>query len=185
MKSAHELVSSTLVDVIKSDLDDQGKEKKKIELKREPIDITIAIPSRESGEVRHLLEIVADNLNRAGVTGSKFPVGEGFAGRAYKMNGVRTYKRWEGPKQLFKENFIYITIGESNDHWSIYSVPLQHPKNRDLLIGVLSIGSSSKFSGLIPTDDDAEKKIGKTFIDITAAYVVKRLSDLYGIDLNS
>ncbi len=180
MKALTEVVCSDLADVIAGGLDDEGKGKLKEKIKSEPIDISIAIPSRETGEVRHLMEIIADNLNRVGVKGSKFPVGEGVAGRAYKMNGARTYERQEGLKRLVKEDFIYITFGESNDHWVIYSVPLRHPKNSSLLVGVLSIGSSSKISGLIPTDDNTAEKIRKAFIDITALYVVKRLSDLYG-----
>ncbi|MGB9180234.1 MAG: metallophosphoesterase [Pyrinomonadaceae bacterium] len=180
MKVLMEIVCSDLVDVLADGLDGEGKGKLKEKIKSEPIDISIAIPARNTDEDRPLLEIIAYNLDREGIKSFKFPVGEGVAGRAYKLNGVRTYLRRTGPKRLVKEDFIYIPFGESNDHSVIYSVPLRHPKNRDLLIGVLTVGSRSSISRLIPTEDHTLEKISKTLIDITAAYVVKRLSDLYG-----
>jgi len=180
MKVLTEVVCSDLVAVIGGHLDVAEQEKLKGELKNEPIDISIAILSREAGEVQHLLEIIADNLNRAGIRGFKFPVGEGVAGRAYKLNGARTYLRRTGKKRLVKEDFIYLSFGNSNDHSIIYSVPLRHPKYPDILVGVLSIGSRNNISRLMPTKDNTLEKISKTFIDITAVYIVKRLSDIYG-----
>lgn len=180
MKALTEVVCSTLVEVIAGGLDDVKKGEMKENLKDEPIDISIAIPARDTGEDRHLLEIISYNLNLAGVKGFKFPVGEGVAGRAYKLNGARTYLQRTEPKRLVKEDFIYIPFGEINDHSVIYSVPLRHPKHDGLLIGVLTIGSRSRISRLIPTNNDILEEISKAFIDITRVYIVKRLSDLYG-----
>jgi hypothetical protein len=181
MKALTEVVCSELVEVIGGGRDADGKKKLKKEIKDEPIDISIAIPSREAGEGRHQLEIVAYNLNREGIKGLKFPAGEGVAGRAYKLNGLRVYlRRTEEPKRLSKDDFIYISFGASSDHSVIYSVPLQHPKRPNLLVGVLTIGSRDPTSKLLPTSDNSTEKIGERFVDIATSYVVKRLSDLYG-----
>jgi 3',5'-cyclic AMP phosphodiesterase CpdA len=180
MKALPEVVCSDLVNQTAPGLDAAHKEQLKEKIKREPIDISIAIPCQGPSGTQHQLQIVAQSPHREGLRNFKFNVGEGVAGRAYKLNGPRAYtRRPQERRPLVKEDYIYIPFGDSNDHTVIYSVPLRHPKRRELLVGVLSVGSRSRLSYLIPHGDNTAETISKPLIDITSIYVVQRLSDLY------
>jgi len=188
LKALNELVCSSIAEVIVGKRDDEVSRKRKDEiadaLKNEPIDISIAIPSKEAtGDNRLYLEIIAYNLNLEGIKNFRFPVGEGVAGRAYKLNSVRTYIRRSGSRRyydLVKEDFIYVPFIKSNDHWVLYSIPLRHPRRPDLLVGVLTVGSRKNISRLIPISNTLLEQMTNALIDIAGGYVVKRLSDLYG-----
>jgi hypothetical protein len=180
MKALPEVVCSDLVNQTAPGLDDKGKEELKEKIKREPIDISIAIPCHGPSGTQHQLQIVAQSPDREGLRNFKFNVGEGVAGRAYKLNGPRAYmRRPQERRPLVKADNIYIPFGDSNDHTIIHSVPLRHPKRRELLVGVLSVGSRSRLSYLIPHGANTEEAISKLLFDITSVYVVQRLSDLY------
>lgn len=144
---------------------------------RQEIDVTLAVPLQEPGNIA-LLKFIAANLVNSRIKGLQVPIGDGVAGRAYKANELRSYIARKARGKGSKPD-VYIRFGDYV-HEVLYSVPLRHPLERESVIGVLSVGSKQAFSSLIPADiNNVDKHLSK-IAEIAETYVVARLDDICG-----
>lgn len=71
-------------------------------------------------------------------------IGDGNAGRAYKLRIARTYDAVlrDSPKQ-----YTYVSRTAGQNHEILFSIPLLHPVSQQLIFGILNLGTYSKGAG--------------------------------------
>lgn len=140
------------------------------------IDVSLAIPCEEPGKVP-FLKVIADNQDESDVENLPVEIGDGLAGRAFKLNEANFYQELDGKKDPKK---MYVPFGRIRSNKFLYCIPLRHPMDQNAVIGVLAIGSHQGFSNLIPAEKNGEQEILKKMIDIVRTFVVLSLSALCG-----
>jgi predicted MPP superfamily phosphohydrolase len=142
----------------------------------ESIDVSLAVATQEPNATA-FLRVVADNQGASIVSSLELEVGDGLAGRAYRLNELIFYE----DKAVTKNpKHVYVPFGRVHYHKVLCAIPLRHPIEPELVIGVLTVGSPNGFSSLIPTPTNPEASIIKSLVDIAQGYVVKSLDEKVG-----
>ncbi|MGH7273427.1 MAG: hypothetical protein ACREIQ_03060, partial [Nitrospiria bacterium] len=94
--------------------------------------------------------VIATNLpNLPDVQNFRISLGDGTAGRAWKLNQIQRYLRWEDRADDVKGT-AYVPLSDSYHHVILYSIPLRHPSEPRLVFAVLNVGSADEGSRLVP-----------------------------------
>jgi predicted MPP superfamily phosphohydrolase len=141
------------------------------------IDVSLAIALDEPNKIP-LLKVVADNLDNSQAENLSIEIGDGYAGRAFKLNEANFYQDSGDGRRDLKE--MYVPFGRVHDHKVLYCIPLRHPADETIVVGVLTVGSGQGYSNLVPTPSNDDKQIMNKIIDIVDPFVVLSLSDLCG-----
>jgi hypothetical protein len=90
------------------------------------------------GRLRFIVGTLMDDPNAWNFS---LEIGDGNAGRAYKTNIVRL---WYAEKTVGTPSQWYIPVPGSMQHKFLCSIPLRHPLDAHLILGILNIGTSDE-----------------------------------------
>jgi hypothetical protein len=154
----------------------------------ETIDVMLAIPVPEEDQMNEQaasLEFISSNLDNHPILGKRLEIGDGTAGRAFKMNKIHEYRADRVDNDDPKSN-IYVPMADYV-HQVLYAIPLVHPMNKHQVIGILSIGSKKRNSGLLPkqhADEAEQKKRAILMLQIAKDYLLPSLEKECGVELS-
>ncbi|MEW6363123.1 MAG: metallophosphoesterase [Acidobacteriota bacterium] len=142
----------------------------------EEIDVSFSIPVYEPDKPAAMKFIASNDANLA-ILSLELEVGDGAAGAAYEENRIVSFvRRTIDPRD--PKNNIYVEFG-TYQHQALYAVPVRHPLDRELVIGVLSVGSQQVNSKLIPDSKEKREMIGNTIQGIACELMIGALCALY------
>jgi hypothetical protein len=124
-----------------------------------------------------VLRVVAASYPQAADRAFDIEIGDGNAGRAYKLRIVRSYDAVlkDSPKQ-----HTYVSRG--SNHEVLFSIPILHPETQHLIFGVVNFGTYSKVAGdFLRFFHDADKL--SWLIKAAHAYVLPRALRAFNIEM--
>ena len=142
----------------------------------EDLDVSLMVREVHKQEVSKLIVVALNNQKNQDFFDFSLEVGDGIAGKAFKFNEAQLYI--QGHKSLKKPQG-YIPIGKK-EHSVLYSVPLRHPKDDNLLLGILNVGSFAHYSKLVPSENDRSEYF-EYFISKSREFVLGPLSKIVGV----
>jgi hypothetical protein len=145
------------------------------------LDVSLAVyDDRVSGEPPRLRVVAGTYMSVPEYWNLSLEVGDGNAGRAYKKNICRSFDAERARQD--PRNQTYVTIPGGRAHQFLYSMPLRHPLNEDLIFGILNVGGFSPNAGnllRVLSDDEGTKWL----LDQSQEYVLTRLLEALNIQI--
>ena len=135
----------------------------------EEIDVTFSVPVYKAGQPASL-QVIAANLDIADIKNFCLAIGDGTGGRAFKTNRTQSYLEGRVDSSDPKKN-LYVRFGEYI-HKVLYSSPIRHPLSKELLLGVLSVGSRDTSSALIPAKLEQIDEISAKVFELAQSFAL-------------